>query len=99
MIQKHQTACCALCQITASNEDSYEDLYKAIEEIKLSTREMWHPSDRRGGETTVYVITAPGEDKLVKNLRDLGFVRTLEFPRRNGYQPGRLKMWTLLTQI
>lgn len=95
MIQKHQTACCALCQLTASNEDSYADLKAMVDKIKKSSLLTWHPSNRLGGERAIFAIVAPGEDKLEKNLEKLNFAYVSYFNRRNGYTPGRLAMWLL----
>jgi hypothetical protein len=95
MIQKHQTACCALCQLTASNEDSLEALDEAINKIKKSANKLWAPADRSGGERCIFVITTTEEPLLRNNLRTLGFFPRESFPRRNGYKSGLLTMWTL----
>lgn len=93
MIQKHQTACCALCQLTASNEDSYEDLIDAIGKIQESADKSWTPANRSGGERAIFVIVAPGEDNLRNNLIKLNFKKTVQFNRRNGYPIGKLEMY------
>lgn len=95
MIQKHQTACCALCQLTASNEDSYADLRDAIDKIRQEALYSWTPENREGGERAIYVIVAPGEFKLEDNLEKLFFYQIARFKRRNGYTPGQLRMWML----
>jgi len=95
MIQKHQTACCALCQLTASNEDSLEALDEAVNKIKKSANRLWTPVDKSGGERAIYVIVAPGESKLENNLERLNFCLIAIFQRRNGYINGQLGMWML----
>lgn len=93
MIQKHQTACCALCQITASNKDSYEDLKTMVDKIKEDAKKSWIPSDRSGGERAIFIIIAPGEERLKENVETLGFSEIANFDRRNGYPLGVLKMY------
>jgi hypothetical protein len=93
MIQKHQTACCALWQITASNEDSLEALDEVVNKIKKSADRSWTPSDRSGGERAIFIIIAPGEEKLRENVETLGFSEIANFDRRNGYPLGVLKMY------
>jgi len=95
MIQKHQTACCALCQITASNEDSFKDLKDMVDKIKMEAKYAWAPEDRSAGERCIFVITTEKELHLEDNLRELCFDRVKPFRRRNGYKPGALTMWTL----
>lgn len=93
MIQKHQTACCALCQLTASNEDSLEALDEAVNKIKKSADRSWTPADRSGGERAIFVIVAPGENTLRSNLINLHFEIVAQFDRRNGYPLGTLEMY------
>lgn len=95
MIQKHQTACCALCQLTASNEDSLDDLKDAVDKIQAEAYFPWTPEDRSGGERCIFVITAPGEELLENNLRHIGFDVAWSFNRRRGYPKGLLTMWEL----
>lgn len=95
MIQKHKTACCALCQLTASNEDSLNDLKDAVDVIKAEAKASWTPEDRNGGERCIFVITAPEEKTLEDNLRKIGFDVAWSFNRRNGYPKGLLTMWEL----
>jgi hypothetical protein len=95
MITKIQTGCCALCQLSVTNDTTLQELDDVICQLRLDAfKKDWSPSDRTGGETAIFVITAPGEDKLVRTLRMAGFMSDFFFKRRKGYPEGTLKMWT-----
>ena len=93
-VVKHQLPCCALCQITASDDDSLEVLTVQIEKTQQEALLKWNPKDRVSGERACFVITTPSETNLQTNLTLLGFTNIVKFPRRNGYpQDGLLMMW------
>ncbi len=96
MISKKQLSCCALCQITAGDEDSIESINTQIEQLKEEAKLEWNPGDRTSGERAAFVIVSPGETILASNLKKLGFEPITEFNRRNGYpKTGLLTMWFL----
>lgn len=94
-VKKHQLACCALCQISAGNEDSMQSIQAELNKLQVEAQNVWTRKNRASGERAAFVIVAPGEDNLEKNLIDLGFQETAVFNRRNGYTPGILKMYFL----
>ncbi len=95
MIQKWQLSCCALCQITAHNHDPKHRIKAQIDKLKEEAKEKWWTGDRASGERAAFIIVAPGEDNLEKNIQELGFTQITTFDRRNGYPPGILKMYFL----
>lgn len=79
------TDCCALFQISGiSNHSSLEDIQEAIDEIK-------EDEDLQG--RAIFVITQKHEDKLVKNLKKLGFKEIAKFARKYIYEQTGLTMW------
>lgn len=97
MIQKHPTACCALCQLTCGNNDSLTSLRRKIKQLKeeSTVQDFLGTSPNYGGQRACFVITTPNEEQLVTNLQKLDFTRTYEFGRRMGYPEGMLTMWML----
>lgn len=90
------TDCCALCQLSAKNDDSVADMRRVIDRLRERAKRKWHWTGPRGGERTVFVMTTPNEAELEGKLVQLGFeVKVQGLPRRNGYPEGTLKMWML----
>lgn len=101
-IRKFSLSCCALCQLSISNENSLEEIKQVIQDLKweANSRESFYTPGRPrvpGGEKSCFVIISPGEDILEKNLIKLGFSCVVQsFPRRRGYpKTGELKMYFL----
>ena len=95
-MQKTTTSCCALCQINnVSNHTSLkelEDATKVLRRQMLDNKEVGVTTGN--GQTAVFVIVSPGEDKLESNLCRLGFSNKHAFERRIGYpKTGMLKMY------
>lgn len=90
-------SCCAMCQVSCNNDDSYEELNAMIQRTKKESKLEWNPNDRASGERAIIVITTPWENNLEANLKKLNFkVIKDDLKRRNGYpQVGNLKMWML----
>jgi hypothetical protein len=95
-MQKTATPCCALCQISSVGDGT------PIEEIsgamKVLHRQMLDNTEvgitTGNGQTAVYIIASPGENKLKKNLLKLGFEVKHTFERRVGYpKTGDLQMY------
>ncbi len=95
MIKKVATACCALMQMTASDEDSKEDLNLFIQALKRESFSKKYNPQLPDGQRCIFCITTSEEKNLRKNLRELGFTVSRVFNRRNGYEPGVLTMWML----
>lgn len=78
--------CCAMSQVSASNDSSKASIISNIELYK-----------RSNGATTYFVIVMwPYETKLEKILLELGFKEAVEFKRRDCYnQTQVLKMYFL----
>lgn len=97
MVRRHAMPCCALCQITASNNDSLEAIKHKINTIKDESKNPnWKAGENNGyGQRAAFVIVAPGEDLLENNVIKLGFEKVAVFDRRVGYMPGILKMYFL----
>jgi hypothetical protein len=92
-VRKFQLPCCALCQLTANDDDSIRHITRALDILKAEAKYHWTPGNRDSGERAAFVIVAPGEDRLEKNLKTLKFEKVYEFSRRNGYAEGTLKMY------
>lgn len=97
MIKKIPTVCCALAQITCGNSDTFEKLKATIDQLRIEATSQNYKGTANdfGGQRACFVITTPTEQQLVTNLQRLGFERTFNFDRRNGYDPGMLSMWML----
>lgn len=96
MLMKTQLPCCALCQISATDDTPIEALKEQIEELKEDAKQHWNYRDRTSGERAAFVIVSPGETILEHNLQQLKFKKIAMFPRRNGYPTtGDLKMYFL----
>ncbi len=95
-IKKFQTTCCAMCILSAGNEDSIEDLQKLIDRTKKESEKKWSVYDRESGERAIQIVTTPYEAELEGNLKKLGFKEIAKINRRNGYpQVGKLKLHML----
>lgn len=94
-VKFYPTRCCALAQISGTNETTKEELKIYLEDMREEAKKKW-THDKRGGETTVFVITTPDEHWLEGILISLAFVKVFEFPRRNGYPKGNLSFWYLI---
>jgi hypothetical protein len=92
-VMKFQLPCCALCQLTVKDDDSVKQIERALRYLKSDSKYTWTYKDRRSGERAAFVIVAPGETNLEQNLKSLNFEKVYEFPRRNGYPEGILKMY------
>lgn len=89
-------SCCALCQLSIDDEDSLQDIQRAVERTKAESSREWNTRDRESGETAIIVMTTPWERNLIKNLKVLGFKPQTTINSRNGYWPRRkIKMWIL----
>ncbi len=95
MITKHPTNCCALCGISASDNDSKEDILSFIQNLKKESFNKKYNPQLPDGQRAVFCITTPSEKNLRKNLRELGFTISRVFNRRNGYEPGVLTLWMI----
>jgi len=94
-MQKTTTSCCALCQI--NNVGNHTSLGEFESAIKVLRRQMLDNKEvgvtTGNGQTAVFVIASPGEDRLKKNLKTLGFTKIHNFDRRVGYpKTGDLEM-------
>ncbi len=92
---KHQLCCCALCQLTANNNTSKEEITKHIDRLKEEAKEWWNLADIYSGERACFVIVTPDEKPLEQRLIELNFKEITQFDRRNGYPAGKLKMYFL----
>lgn len=95
-IQRFDTFCCALGQLSLNNEHTVEEIKAAVEKIKGETKYNWSPRNRGGGERAIFVIaTLPYEQQLAENLEKAGFKFLYSFHRRNGYPDGYNQMWII----
>lgn len=94
-IQKFSTDCCALCQLSITNGHSKADIIEILHKLKVDARSRnWLFTGKTMGQKAVFVITTPEEKILAQNLKDLGFIPTFQFERREGYpKTGLLTMW------
>jgi hypothetical protein len=94
-INKYSTSCCALCQIAQLDNNTTEEAIQT--EIDKLTKEMHRNKDvgisYGTGQTAVFTIISPGEDRLEAKLIKLGFQKTYDFQRRKYYPKGALKMF------
>jgi hypothetical protein len=94
-MKKSLTDCCALAQLSGLNNNTTiqelkEQLRKQFDEIK----NKYIPGDSSGkGQRALFVITTPTEEVLEYTLKHCGFKEIHQFPRRNGYPEGMLKMF------
>ena len=97
MIQKHRLECCALCQLTAGNNTTIEEIEGMLKTLKEQTKYVNKKGQANGiGQRACFIIVTPAEAKLKQNVENLGFICIAEFDRRNGYeQIGKLKMYFL----
>jgi hypothetical protein len=94
-IRRFGTDCCALGQLSVQNSTPKEVIQNALEIIKKESEENWAGASKDGGDRAIFVITTPSEETLANNLAELGFKEVFQFPRRNGYPKGMLKMWII----
>lgn len=93
-MKKTITNCCALCQISVvNNMTPLEDLKQQIKKLTNESQETSIINENNKGQTSVFVITSPGEEILEDNLYSLGFKVKHTFNRRKGYPKGELKMF------
>jgi hypothetical protein len=94
-MKKTITDCCALCQISGVNNAT--SLYELELKLGILTSEMVKNTEVGGnsglGQTSVFVVTSPGEEVLEYNLKRTGFKKVNTFERRKGYPIGVLKMY------
>jgi hypothetical protein len=95
-IRRFGTDCCALGQLSVGNNNSIEEIQNALKKIRAESSETWYGKSKDGGDRAIFVITTPSEKSLAKNLSKIGFKMVSEFPRRNGYPEGMLKMWIIV---
>ena len=92
---KTPTACCALCQLSGvSNRTTKRQFQRQFDKlIKERDANTEVGTSTGNGQTCVFVIVSPGEEKLEDLLIELEFTLSHEFPRRVGYKSGRLAMY------
>lgn len=96
MVKKHITSCCALCQITGGNNDTFNEIKALVEHIRLESTEESEINGNYGrGQRAIFTIVSPGENKYEVNLITLGFKQIAKLNRRRGYSVGDLKMYFL----
>lgn len=94
MIKKFPTDCCALCQLSMSNETSFDEIRATLTQLKQEAyAQDYLNTDKTMGQKAAFVITTPSELLLVDKLIMFGFKRAFHFERREGYEPGILTMW------
>lgn len=94
MIEKHDLSCCAMCNFTANNRTTLEEITSSIDRLKREAfMHEWECNDRRSGQRTAFTIVSPGEYILEENLITAGFELITTFNRRFGYPEGILKMY------
>lgn len=96
-IQRFRTGCCALGQFSLTNDDSVEEIKRAIDYIKEESNQPIDITCRNGGERAIFVITiSEKEDVLEKKLEEIGFEQIYEFHRRSCYpEDSMLKLWII----
>lgn len=98
-IPLYRTGCCALGQLSLSDQQSLEEIKELIRILKIESAipmTVRETQNYGGKERALFVITLPHEIILVENLTKLGFKEIAEFHRRNCYpQDEMLKMWFL----
>ena len=91
------TDCCALAHLCDINNDTGLDLLKAVllyrKQKMLENKEVGVSTGE--GQAAIFSIISPGEDRLEKKLKLLGFKEVTTFDRRKGYPKGRLKMYLI----
>lgn len=95
-MRKITTGCCALCQIDkVTNGTSKQHLKYMLEKLKREKDANTEVGVTTGnGQTSVFIIVSPGENKLEENLKSLNFQHIHNFERRKGYpETGDLKMY------
>jgi hypothetical protein len=94
LIKKFSTDCCALCQLSLTNQHTQEEIRSVLSKLKKeSTAQNYLFTSKDFGQKAVFVITTPNETTLAMNLQALGFVPSFVFERRQGYPGGLLTMW------
>lgn len=94
-IRKHQTPCCALCQMYGTdNHTTEKEINAFIEKLKYESSFIkWKTDDRRSGERAIYTMTSPHETKLAETLLKCGFRKVADLNRRHGYPEGLIGMY------
>lgn len=94
-MKKTLTGCCALAQLSGLNNNT--TIQELKEQLSIQFDELknkYVPGDASGkGQRALFVITTPTEDVLECTLTHCGFQEIHQFPRRNGYPDGLLKMF------
>jgi hypothetical protein len=104
MIEKVYTSCCTLNQMVVQDErdeegrlvreESFKRIKRFVDRAKAESK-LDCSMFRQGGAKALFCMTAPYEKNLEKKLRRLGFDHIRTINRRNGYAPGKVKMWIL----
>lgn len=91
------TQCCALahlCQV--SNDININELKRIISLKRIEMKTNKDVGISYGtGQTAMFTIVSPGEDRLENVLKECGFEFQYEFARRVGYPDGMLKYYLL----
>lgn len=94
-MQKNKTNCCALAHLSGlSNTTTKKEIKTQLKSLKKEALKGFIPGDNSGlGQTSVFTIVTPSENKLTKKLVKVGFKECHTFKRRVGYpQTGNLRM-------
>ncbi len=95
-MEKIRTSCCALAQIAGvGNGTTTKELKERIDNLKIEKLLNTEVGFTTGnGQTAIFIIASPRENKLKAKLVDLGFKLSHSFERRVGYpNTGDLKMY------
>jgi len=86
-IVKTTTDCCALCQLSrVHNHTPISAIQTRLDKLTHEMKSNVEVGVTTGnGQTAVFTVVSPGEDKLLSNLKKLGFLPVHKFPRRKGY--------------
>lgn len=95
-IKRFTTDCCALGQLSLSNTHTKQQILSVLNTIRQESAHNWMGNSKVGGDRAIFTITTPNEQQLAATLAEIGFKEIAEFPRRNGYPEGLLKLWLIV---
>ena len=87
MARIYNTPCCALGRMQAYDNESKEEIERAVERAQKKARRGWY--------TTLQCVVTPQENRLRNNLKELGFKMVTNITRRACYGKEPLELYML----
>lgn len=84
---------CALGQMRVGAYEKADAIDKLMAKLADDQQKQWQGGPYNGGQTALICVTHSNNINLNDALASSGWNMVLEFPRRNGYDPGTLWLW------